>query len=934
MNFRGAGLVAVLAVLSGCLVPVEVGGNDAGGTCGPSNCDGCCDSSGVCGECGTPIPCTLPTAIDFGAVGRGDSLDRTVVLSNPSAHSVTATVGAPASPSGNEWAFELDTGQWVILPGASRTVIISFRPTEVRSYAASVKMRVSEGCPDQVIQLAGQGVDSVLTWAPQPLTFGYVPIGLERVETLTFTNAGSTAVQVSNLATSNSEFRIITPQPIVVPPMGTATVGIGARPALAGARAGRLDFETDLAKLQSGIAPFVVFGGGPDIDAAPVNFGTVASFANSTLPPTYSAQLKIRNVGALPVPSDPKGNLHLGGTYWTVRVKQGVPGNTAQLDELCVGIPMSGFCTNVLSPGSYDPSIGIEAVVGAALDVPVHLIPGSPGTKDWEIVIFSDDLDEPQFVVGVHAEVIVAPICQYEVSATQWNFGLVQVGSTHEVDIKITNKGQTAGAICLLSNLSLSAGAHAAYSLVGGPIASATILPGASRSVTVRLAPTGTTPTSITNLAAALAFSISSPGPQVSIPLTAALGPSCLSITPDRFNFGTVQRTCNSATKTFAIYSTCVAPVQVTSTLLNQSGSELVAVNTAGLAAGTMIASGAAPTTFSLKYSPIDDGLDVGAFVIKVVQDGASVDYVIPLAGTGDNQGLNVDTVVVNANPKTDILLVIDNSGSMADKQLNLSMGFLSLMSYATANAIDFQLAVTTSDMSVEGGRILGSAGVPKILTGTTPDLENKFKAKVNVGINGSAVEMVLAPALAAVTAPLVNSDNLGFVRPGASLAILSVSDADDQSPQPVSYYVNQLLNVKPAGQVSLSAIGPLQSIAPVGCTYDGQGGAARTLAAVTPLQGATGEICTPNWNSTLSAISQKVFGLSSFQFVLSSVPDLTGTKTITIRINGVVTPMTTTGGATVWSYDSTSNQIVFESLYTPDPGKTVTATYYVPCIP
>ena len=74
------------------------------------------------------------------------------------------------------------------------------------------------------------------------------------------------------------------------------------------------------------------------------------------------------------------------------------------------------------------------------------------------------------------------------------------------------------------------------------------------------------------------------------------------------------------------------------------------------------------------------------------------------------------------------------------------------------------------------------------------------------------------------------------------------------------------------------------------------------------------------------------VFGASSF--LLSNIPDLTGGKTIAVKLNGVAVPPILSGGATVWTYDSSANRLIFEPGYTPAPGDAVTATYFVGCIP
>jgi hypothetical protein len=362
---------------------------------------------------------------------------------------------------------------------------------------------------------------------------------------------------------------------------------------------------------------------------------------------------------------------------------------------------------------------------------------------------------------------------------------------------------------------------------------------------------------------------------------------------------------------------------------------EFIAVSTAGIAPNATIPSGATPVTFSLKYHPIDLGADNGAFMLKVVQNGAMVDYLITLRGVGDTMGLNVDVFKQDSKPKADILLVIDNSCSMADKQLALATNFASFIQYAITAQVDYQIGVTSTD-DADNGKIFGDLTNPKVLKPTTPDVENKFKQKVNLGINGSGIEMSLLPAVEALTAPIITSDNVGLLRPDAVLAVVAVSDADDQSPQPVAFYVNQLLSIKGAqraSQFSFNSVGPYLNAAPANCSYDGAGLAPRSLAAVVATAGVKEEICTPDWSKALEKIGRNAFGYRT-NFFLTATPDLTGGKTIVVKNDGTVMDPVDIHGSTEWTYDPVGNSVNFEPLFVPEPGRTLTVTYYVACLP
>ena len=64
-----------------------------------------------------------------------------------------------------------------------------------------MKAKASAQCPEKIIQLVGTGVGSVLSWDPSILDFGYVTPGVEVTSELTFSNAGPTDVQLSQIKT-------------------------------------------------------------------------------------------------------------------------------------------------------------------------------------------------------------------------------------------------------------------------------------------------------------------------------------------------------------------------------------------------------------------------------------------------------------------------------------------------------------------------------------------------------------------------------------------------------------------------------------------------------------------------------------------------------------------------------------------------------------
>ena len=158
---------------------------------------------------------------------------------------------------------------------------------------------------------------------------------------------------------------------------------------------------------------------------------------------------------------------------------------------------------------------------------------------------------------------------------------------------------------------------------------------------------------------------------------------------------------------------------------------------------------------------------------------------------------------------KADILFVIDDTRTMCEEQAGLRAGATGFLDGLTASGtVDFHLGVITTTMSTdESGRLQNVPNpipndmdcavalpppqdcttglqnpLPKVLTAVTPDLARTFRCIASVGIDGSGWEAPLAAVERALTAPLVDTDNAGFLRDDALLAVVLIGDEDDCS--------------------------------------------------------------------------------------------------------------------------------------------------------
>jgi hypothetical protein len=161
--------------------------------------------------------------------------------------------------------------------------------------------------------------------------------------------------------------------------------------------------------------------------------------------------------------------------------------------------------------------------------------------------------------------------------------------------------------------------------------------------------------------------------------------------------------------------------------------------------------------------------------------------------------------VVTLVPSKTDILFVVDDSGSMRPVQANLAQNFDAFIERLSQSAVqsDFQIGITTTSVDwpiaaanaaftvkttyddgtpYPAGALVAASGKAKILPSSSPTLVEDFRANVNVGTLGAAKEQGLRAAQLAVTDRIVDGKNAGFLRQGARLAVIIVTDEDDCS--------------------------------------------------------------------------------------------------------------------------------------------------------
>lgn len=217
-----------------------------------------------------------------------------------------------------------------------------------------------------------------------------------------------------------------------------------------------------------------------------------------------------------------------------------------------------------------------------------------------------------------------------------------------------------------------------------------------------------------------------------------------------------------------------------------------------------------------------------------------------------------------------DILLVVDNSGSMAEEQVNLSSKLQPLLSYVQNS--DWKIGVVTTDPRDGCLRGLISKG--------DSQANQAFASAVNAGTQGSGNERGILQAVNGLKGQC--NANGSWLRTNSTLAVLVVTDEDNCSNgtgcgneawSRSDYLLDYMASIRQVGvNARVYGLGWHPSKPQSACRtayYK-----AHTYSdAVSRSGGTWGSICDSDYSGTLSAISLDLSTILKTQFALQQTP-------------------------------------------------------------
>jgi hypothetical protein len=303
--------------------------------------------------------------------------------------------------------------------------------------------------------------------------------------------------------------------------------------------------------------------------------------------------------------------------------------------------------------------------------------------------------------------------------------------------------------------------------------------------------------------------------------------------------------------------------------------------------------------------------------------------------GSPQNFGLNPAAQsfgqVVTYNTQVDLMMVISTTSSMGKKQEQLASQFYPFINYLAKSQFDFHIAVTTTDMSANGAQ--GSfVGATPVLSKSTPNLQQIFVSNVSQGTSGSDLTRGLLAMQTALSPGLLSTKNAGFFRDSAMLAVVFMTDEDDESVNSTQSYIDFLDKLKPPfpygarGWVANSIVVPslddqckTYNSTSTGNLYASPGMRYMDLSSASG--GSVESICGPDLIAASSDIKERISEMLTRYHIDRTADPLS----IKVFEDGVSVPKDATNG---WTFDVPSNTITFHGTAVPGANSKVQVAY------
>ncbi len=440
------------------------------------------------------------TDLDFGLVPVGETKSLPLPIGSGSAATLTAEITLEGSDSDS---FAIQTTRLEIPAGESADLQVSFTPLSRSMLSARLLIKTCSDCRETRVSLTGEGAQADLRPLPSTVDFGLVHPGSSVTKTIRLSNSGNLPVLVGsasldpeggpNFVVDASAFpvEVGAGEDVVVevsfqPPADAAFTEQTSSVRFYGADENALHFSVPLSGRP----------GGPNLVATPAQI----NFGDQPLGLRVSSVVTVRNVGE--------------------------PATARVIDAYVEGGDSAAFSVEL--PETMPADVGTDV---AAFTVSFNG-PNS-GIKASQLVIITDDDEQPQFRVPLQGNVRDAIPCDIVVQPGAMRFGLVANGGDYTKTIEVINRGTED---CLVWDVQLDQSRSPFFAPAGVPTGTAVIPPNGRLPLTIRFMPQGLVGVKEETT---LSFSHSAPNePRKVIPVSGLPSRYDLRVTPSPVMFG------------------------------------------------------------------------------------------------------------------------------------------------------------------------------------------------------------------------------------------------------------------------------------------------------------------------------------------------------------------------------------------------------------
>ncbi|HUU00678.1 MAG TPA: choice-of-anchor D domain-containing protein [Myxococcota bacterium] len=883
----------------------------------------------------------------FGDTTTDQVISRQVIINNLGSQDLAVSGIQLQTGDTLQFQFQVSEGTLpgVIAAGSQAKLAVSYKPIVGGEHATDLQILsddVNEG--ELSVRLQGRGLAPRVCPDPLSVDFGSVAVGEPEEKFFTITNCGLLDLHIANLAInpdSSADFSLVNlpALPATLTPDESIEVHVQYAPSDRGSDAGGVDIFSDdpSSDPNTGLTGTVALAGNGivrecDIQSIPF----ALSFGGVVQNTTESMILTLSNQGNDTCRID------------AVEISQNSAGNEFSI----VSAPPAGT--------TFEPGDVIMP------EVEIQYAPDGLGADSGKLKITCNDKDGAEMFVDLLGEGVETAVCDLSVQPTSLRFGTVKLNNTLSQIITLVNNGNAPCNIGAPEFIPSSL-FPSDFAITQGPLAPFTLAkkgqPGDRQEIEVTFSP------SKLDLHAGRIWFHTDDDPDFIVgegtcfkpglpPQYPAAGDACINLSgmsaesdievvPAELDFGVVTVGCNSPELHVRVYNLGTIGLNITAIYLEDPADLNFEIMSAPGLPYTL--SGGGSFEIRLRFHPQDTNPHRATLYIE--SDASNVDLLaVPLFGRGTNISDQTDVFHQPDQVKSDVLFVVDNSGSMGWVQSALATNFSSFINWAETLDVDFHIGVIATEVNdpetgqgnpprdIIPGVLIQTDQSPKIITNTTPDTSGAFDKNVKIGTCCSdEQESGLQAAWMALSPPLVDDPgaNLGFMREDAKLYIICVSDEQDQSKGNPDFYIDFFSAIKGYRNTEMMKVSAVVMPDPIpsGCGADSSTPGTRYVEVANQTGGIFESLCAGNWAAALGNLGIDAFAAIR-EFPLSRPAD---PGTIVVTLNDQPVPKASCNDCDActdgWVYYPDTNSVCFGADYVPDKGDKIEVSYTAACL-